>query len=219
MPGDERLFPIVNVPARPPVLPGLEPMTEELRSGEAVRSASHASSRALFGMSRAGLVALVADLGQPAYRARQLEEAFYRHWASDLSEVSTLPKAVRESLAEAGYEVGLPEIVETFRSVDGTERYLIAGLDGQTVETVWMPGGDGGEVADLDALVEEALEAASLGAVPAEEMSGALDSQGAAADRRREAGSRASRPAQRRATICVSSQIGCAVNCQFCLTA
>ncbi len=26
-------------------------------------------------------------------------------------------------------------------------------------------------------------------------------------------------PARRRATICVSSQIGCAVNCQFCLTA
>ncbi len=25
--------------------------------------------------------------------------------------------------------------------------------------------------------------------------------------------------AARRATICVSSQIGCAVNCQFCLTA
>ena len=26
-------------------------------------------------------------------------------------------------------------------------------------------------------------------------------------------------PTRRRATICVSSQIGCAVNCQFCLTA
>ena len=27
------------------------------------------------------------------------------------------------------------------------------------------------------------------------------------------------RPVHRRATICVSSQVGCAVNCQFCLTA
>jgi 23S rRNA (adenine2503-C2)-methyltransferase len=59
--------------------------------------------------------------------------------------------------------------------VDGTERYLIGLSDGQTVETVWMPGGDGAERGDLE------------------------DGQ--------------------RATICVSSQVGCAVNCQFCLTA
>ena len=29
----------------------------------------------------------------------------------------------------------------------------------------------------------------------------------------------AEKPAGSRATICVSSQVGCAVNCQFCLTA
>lgn len=81
-------------------------------------------------------------------------------------------------MAEAGYGVGLPQITKTFTSVDGTERYLIATADGQTVETVWMPEGDAGELGD---------------------------------------GSEAS--AYRDATICVSSQIGCAVNCQFCLTA
>jgi 23S rRNA (adenine2503-C2)-methyltransferase len=147
---------------------------------------------------------LVAGLGQPAYRTRQLQEALYRQWVSGLDEVSTLPKALRAALDEAGYVVGLPEIVETFRSVDGTERYLIAGLDGQTVETVWMPGGDGGEAADLDSLAEEELEAAGLVDEP-------VDTRGV--NRRRPP------IIQRRATICVSSQIGCAVNCQFCLTA
>ncbi len=51
-------------------------------------------------------------------------------------------------MAEEGWIIDRPRIVETFRSVDGTERYLVAGGDGQTVETVWMPGGDGGEQGD-----------------------------------------------------------------------
>jgi 23S rRNA (adenine2503-C2)-methyltransferase len=95
-----------------------------------------------------------------------------------LAEITTLPKELRQQLAQAGHSVGLPRIAETFRSVDGTERYLISVADGQTVETVWMPEGDNGESGD-------GTEAAT----------------------------------HHDSTICVSSQIGCAVNCQFCLTA
>ena len=227
VPGEDKLFPIVDVPGPIPVFVGQGLVTEESRGGVQAGPASYASTsasaQALFGRSRAELDSLVSSLGQPAYRARQLEEALYRQWVSDLDEVSTLPRALRESLDAAGFQVGLPQIVETFRSVDGTERYLIAGLDGQTVETVWMPGGDGGdggEVTDLEALAEGALEEmgrAGGPALAASEAPGLLDRP----DRvtRQPGGSRASLPAQRRATICVSSQIGCAVNCQFCLTA
>jgi 23S rRNA (adenine2503-C2)-methyltransferase len=108
-----------------------------------------------------------------------------------LEEVTTWPKELRERVAAAGFRVRLPRIVETFTSVDGTERYLIAGGDGQTVETVWMPEGDGGEEGDSSAAGED-------------EDSSQRNSQ---------------RKGWSRATICVSSQIGCAVNCQFCLTA
>ena len=45
-------------------------------------------------------------------------------------------------------QAGLPELVQTAKSVDGTERYLVRLADGETVETVWMPGGDGGERGD-----------------------------------------------------------------------
>jgi len=82
--------------------------------------------------------------------------------------------------------VGLPRIEQRFLSQDGTVRYLIGFPDGQSVETVWMPEGDGGEA-------DEALETISP------------------------AGS--SGRGWSRATICVSSQVGCAVDCQFCLTA
>jgi 23S rRNA (adenine2503-C2)-methyltransferase len=134
-------------------------------------------TRPLFGLNNQQLTGILQEFEAPAYRSRQLSRALYSQWTDDLASITTLPKNLRDRLAQAGYHVGLPSIVETYRSVDGTERYLIATVDGQTVETVWMPEGDDGEWGDgSDA--------------------GYHDS-----------------------TICVSSQIGCAVNCQFCLTA
>ncbi|MEO6806405.1 MAG: 23S rRNA (adenine(2503)-C(2))-methyltransferase RlmN [Edaphobacter sp.] len=147
----------------------------------------------LFGMSLEELTVLMARLGQKPYRATQLHHALYRQRIASLDEATTLPQPLRDSLAAEGYIVGLPEIVQTARSIDGTERYLIRMADGETVETVWMPDGDGGERGDGSqaAEEEEAEESvASPAAFP-----------------------------YRRSTICVSSQVGCAVNCQFCLTA
>ncbi|HEY0786482.1 MAG TPA: 23S rRNA (adenine(2503)-C(2))-methyltransferase RlmN [Acidobacteriaceae bacterium] len=216
MPGDQELFPIVDVPAGPPDAAAMATLGP--------RPAPGPQPPALFGLSLAQLTDLVRDLGQPAYRARQLEQALYRQWVSDLDTVTTLPRNLRQALLEAGYQVGLPEITQTFRSVDGTERYLIAGLDGQTVETVWMPGGDGGEsdAAELAESEEEAGEAVDQApmAKPAALNSNVILSE--AKDLRFASGGSPiprERPAQRRATICVSSQIGCAVNCHFCLTA
>jgi 23S rRNA (adenine2503-C2)-methyltransferase len=146
--------------------------------------------RCLFGLSNQQLKDALREFSPPPYRIRQLELALYRQRVSSLDEVTTWPKDLRERVAAAGFQVGLPRIHETFRSVDGTERYLIAGNDGQTVETVWMPEGDGGEEGD-----------------------------GSLADADEDSDQRASSPTRSRATICVSSQIGCAVNCQFCLTA
>ena len=59
-----------------------------------------------------------------------------------------LPQDFRRSLAEKGISVGLPGIEKKFVSSDGTVRYLVACADGQSVETVWMPEGDGGEAGD-----------------------------------------------------------------------
>jgi len=152
MPGRGNPIPILDAPATP-------------------------QARPLFGLKNQQLVEILQQFEAPSYRARQLSEALYCGWTEDLDAVTTLPRSLRDRLALAGYHIGLPSIAETYRSVDGTERYLISTGDGQTVETVWMPEGDDGERGDGS-----------------------------------EAGYHDS-------TICVSSQIGCAVNCQFCLTA
>lgn len=142
----------------------------------------------LLGLDLQELTSLALETGQPAYRGQQLFDAVYRQKIDQLDQISTLPLEYRVRLAEQGWRVGLPKVDRKFVSSDGTVRYLVELADGQTVETVWMPEGDGGESGDGS----EAGDEIEGGTAPA---------------------------TWRRATICVSSQVGCAVNCKFCFTA
>jgi 23S rRNA (adenine2503-C2)-methyltransferase len=119
----------------------------------------------------------------------------YRQRLATLESVTTMPRVLRQRLAADGWAVSRPRIARTFVSNDGTERYLVEcpSLGAPTVEAVWMPEGDGGETGD-------GSEAEDAGGPPEPD--------------RVPTGGRWDR-----ATICVSSQMGCAVNCQFCLTA
>ncbi len=148
----------------------------------------------------------MVDLSEPKWRGKQLAEAIYRQRIVDVEGITTLPQALRQKLAKEGWQVGRPRIVQVFTSVDGTERYLVAGQgpDGLTVETVWMPEGDGGEAGDGSESGSKDLQAD-----PLRQAQGRLSAAPAARSSLR----------RERATICVSSQVGCAVNCQFCLTA
>lgn len=150
------------------------------------------SRRLLFGLDTQAIAAQMAELGEPEWRGRQISEAMYKQRLKEINEITTLAKSLRVKLASGGWEVGRPKIEQTFVSVDGTERYLVGGQaqGGQTVETVWMPEGDGGEAGD-----------GTDSAAPGEPRSPGSEKK------------------WNRATICVSSQVGCAVNCQFCLTA
>lgn len=77
----------------------------------------------------------------PPFRARQIYDAVYRRKISDFKEITTLPKTLRERLAEH-FPVGVPEIEKRFQSTDGTRRYLLRLADGKTIEAVWMPEGE-----------------------------------------------------------------------------
>jgi 23S rRNA (adenine2503-C2)-methyltransferase len=157
----------------------------------------------LLGLDIQELTLLVQDAGEPGYRARQLFEAVYRQRVGSLEEISTLPLALRRALAQRAVRVGQPALEKRHVSSDGTIRHLLAFSDGQSVETVWMPEGDGGEAGDGSEAGEE---------VPSTECQ--VPSTGS------QLGTWYSQLGTRkRATICVSSQVGCAVDCQFCLTA
>ncbi len=141
----------------------------------------------LLGLDLQELTGLACQFGEPPFRGRQLFQALYGQRVGSLAAVTTLPVTFRNRLRDNAFTVGLPAIEKKFCSSDATIRYLMAFSDGQSVETVWMPEGDGGEAGDGSQAGQEGI--------------------------------RGGKKAWRRATICVSSQVGCAVDCRFCLTA
>ncbi len=112
--------------------------------------------------------------------------------------MTTLPVALRRRLVAEGWEVGRPRILQTYVSSDGTERYLVQ---------CQAPQAQTGTTGDRP--VAAAVEAVETVWMPEGDEGEAGDGS-----EPEEAGK-----SWQRATICVSSQVGCAVNCQFCLTA
>jgi len=166
--------------------------------------------RELLNLTNQRLSEILEDLGQPGYRLRQVLDGLYRQRWTTLDQFTMLPKSFRDKLLEEGYLVGQPVIAKRFVSCDGTVRYLFQFSDSQSVETVWMPEGDGGEAGDGSDNGDEELANILSGRVI---LSEATEGSGA------EGLPREIRTRRQRATICVSSQVGCAVDCKFCMTA
>ena len=173
--------------------------------------------RELLSLSNEQLTELIESFAQAPYRLRQLLDGLYRQRWTGLEQFSTLPQAFRRQLTDADYSVGQPAIEKRFTSSDGTVRYLFGFADGQSVETVWMPDGDGGEAGDgSDSGDEELAELKPDLSSPARTArTDAVRVKGPAFSGNRRLTTR-NYP---RATICVSSQVGCAVECAFCMTA
>ncbi len=108
------------------------------------------------------IAALLAEWGEPGYRARQVWEGLYKRRAA-LEELTNLPLALRSRLGEA-----LPLALE--------QVHCSSADDGETTKWLWAAGSDGASIETV------------LMRYPA------------------------------RATVCVSTQAGCAMACSFCAT-
>jgi 23S rRNA (adenine2503-C2)-methyltransferase len=199
--------------------------------------------RELLSLSNQQLADLVQSFAQAPYRLRQLLDGLYRQRWSRLDQFSTLPLTLRQQLVDAHYSIGQPIIDKQFTSSDETVRYLFSFADAQSVETVWMPEGDGGEAGDGSETGDEELAALANPRNSKLETRNSLNSSSRArpvpqvrapvlganlgpprdvAEGSAFTGNRqlaTGNSSRTRATICVSSQIGCAVECAFCMTA
>ena len=113
-------------------------------------------------LSQKELDAFIKNQGLPNYRADQLIHWIYARYASGIDEITEFSRDLRRRLNESAYISNL-KIIRRLKSSDGTEKYLFALQDDQTIESVLIPDSD-------------------------------------------------------RLTLCVSSQVGCALGCLFCLT-
>ena len=88
-------------------------------------------------MTQAELAALLKELGQPAFRAKQVYTWLHKGVRS-YDEMTNLPKGLRDQLAEK-YPICAPKVVRKQESQkDGTIKYLWQLSDGNCVETVLM---------------------------------------------------------------------------------
>lgn len=106
------------------------------------------------------LAACMKELGQPAFRARQIFKWLHQKLATEFAQMTDQPKALLARLAEE-YEIAAPAIRRRQQSRDGTVKYLLQLSDGNCIETVLMRYNYGN-------------------------------------------------------TVCVSTQVGCAMGCRFC---
>ena len=84
-----------------------------------------------------GLTALMKELGQPAFRAKQIFHWLHQKLVTDFSAMTDQPKALLAKLEE-GYYIAAPAIARRQQSKDGTVKYLFALADGNCIETVIM---------------------------------------------------------------------------------
>jgi 23S rRNA (adenine2503-C2)-methyltransferase len=86
------------------------------------------------------LLAVLEELGQPKFRAKQVEEWLWEKGVASFDEMTNLPKALRTALAER-YTLGGMEQLARQVSEDGSRKYLLRLGDGAAVECVGMPTG------------------------------------------------------------------------------
>lgn len=115
------------------------------------------------GFTEAELVAFLEEVGEPAYRGRQIFAAIQRQRRRSFDEMTDIPRRLGERLSDCAAISSLT-VESRYVSEDGTRRYLLKTRDNLPVETVFIPE-------------------------------------------------------ERRDTICFSSQSGCPLQCDFCLTA
>ncbi len=149
----------------------------------------------LLGASLTELTQWVQQQGQPAYRGRQLHQWIYEKGARSLSEISVFPKQWREALVDV--PIGRSTLHYRSEAPDGTVKYLLRLADGSIIETVGIPtfsrGGDRNRSFSEEEIGED--------------------------DSTQNPKSKIQNPkSKERLTVCVSSQVGCPMACDFCAT-
>ena len=135
---------------------------------------------------------LALRLGERRFRGEQLFRWVHARLCEDVAEMTDVSRALRERLVDQ-VAIGRLMIELAQVSVDGTRKLRLRTADNRVMESVLIPDADARAIAKGLPVVSE----------PGDED----DDEETAGEERR------------KLTQCVSSQIGCAIDCDFCATA
>ncbi len=93
--------------------------------------------RCLSSLTLPQLTAVMQEMGQPAFRAKQIFHWLHQKLATDFSAMTDQPKTLLEKLGE-GWYIAAPTIERRQEAKDGTVKYLLRMADGNCIETVLM---------------------------------------------------------------------------------
>jgi 23S rRNA (adenine2503-C2)-methyltransferase len=146
------------------------------------------------------LTAFAQEIGEKPFRARQLMRWIHHFGEADFHGMTDLTKPLREKLALAA-TVEAPALLADCTAADGTRKWLLSVGAGNGIETVFIPEGERhveGDASESRADPKSPREPDATASAPS---------------------TGRSRAAKRyRGTLCVSSQVGCALECAFCAT-
>ena len=108
------------------------------------------------------LTELFSQMGEKPFRAKQVMRWIHQVGAANFTEMTDLAKSLRSKLEQQA-QIGVPALMASQESKDGTRKWLLDVGTGNGVETVFIPEAE-------------------------------------------------------RGTLCISSQVGCALECTFCST-
>ncbi len=94
--------------------------------------------RELIGLTREEITAALADIGEPAFRTKQIWHWVYHQGVTDFTRMSPIAKPLQAKLAEH-FIIGRPEAAVVQTSTDETRKFLFRFRDGQEAETVYIP--------------------------------------------------------------------------------
>lgn len=95
----------------------------------------------LLGMTLEELKAAVTETGLPAFTAKQVARWIYVQHVCSIDEMTNISLKNREAL-KAHFTIGCTAYTDCQCSTDGTKKYLFPTLEGQLVESVYIPDGE-----------------------------------------------------------------------------
>jgi 23S rRNA (adenine2503-C2)-methyltransferase len=156
-----------------------------------------------------GFAQFCTEMGEKPFRARQLMRWLHQSGVVDFDAMTDIPKPLRERL-KASAEIRAPRVMRDTTALDGTRKWLLdVGAD-NAIEAVFIPEHD---------RVGLSRGPACGDATPKRDASASAVVAGIPSAGRSPSGGPSSRaPRRYRGTLCISSQLGCALACTFCST-